>query len=279
MLETVTADTMKGRILIVEDEEGIREMLGYALGKEGFVFDEADSVDTARLLVEKEAPDLILMDWMLPGMSGLDYAKKLRKNPETREIPIIMLTARTEEADKIRGLDCGADDYITKPFSTRELVARINAVLRRSRAEVKNGIIDIEGLSLDVGKPILETSRITSTIVAVPGKWVIVGNPILRDKEKDREEHVAVLLRINPVRLDLPKEKEQNTIQIGANGELELNCSEVELDGLTRMLEKKSVLINFLHAMNYSIGYQKNKNFNYQLFGGTDKNCNRRKPL
>jgi len=157
MLETVTADTMKGRILIVEDEEGIREMLGYALGKEGFVFDEADSVDTARLLVEKEAPDLILMDWMLPGMSGLDYAKKLRKNPETREIPIIMLTARTEEADKIRGLDCGADDYITKPFSTRELVARINAVLRRSRAEVKNGIIDIEGLSLDP-----ETYRVTA---------------------------------------------------------------------------------------------------------------------
>ncbi len=157
MLQTITAGDMKGRILIVEDEEGIREMLGYTLSREGFAFDEANSVDAARVLLEKEAPDLILLDWMLPGVSGVDYARHLRKDPDTRHIPIIMLTARTDEADKVKGLDFGADDYITKPFSTRELVARINAVLRRSQSSSNHDVIDIKGLTLDP-----ETYRVTA---------------------------------------------------------------------------------------------------------------------
>ncbi|MDX1519806.1 MAG: phosphate regulon transcriptional regulator PhoB [Gammaproteobacteria bacterium] len=148
---------MKGKILIVEDEEGIREMLGYTLTREGFSYHEAENIEAARNYVEEEHPDLILLDWMLPGMSGLDYARKLRKNPDTRNIPIIMLTAKTEESDKVKGLDFGADDYITKPFSTRELVARINAVLRRSQNENGQGNIEIKGLSLDP-----ETYRVTA---------------------------------------------------------------------------------------------------------------------
>lgn len=157
MLEAISAENMKGKILIVEDEEGIREMLGYTLSKEGFAFDEAENIDTARSLLEEAPPDLILLDWMLPGMSGLDYAKKLRKNPDTKDIPIIMLTAKTDEGDKVKGLEYGADDYITKPFSTRELVARINAVLRRSQTEVAQGLIEVAGLCLDPG-----TYRVTA---------------------------------------------------------------------------------------------------------------------
>lgn len=150
-------DAMKGRILVIEDESAIREMLGYALMKEGYEFREAADVEQARPLLSGSPPDLILLDWMLPGMSGVDYARRLRSDPETREIPIIMLTARGEESDKIRGLDTGADDYITKPFSTRELLARIRALLRRSVKEGNGGTITVEGLTLDP-----ETFRVTA---------------------------------------------------------------------------------------------------------------------
>ncbi len=157
MLDKVVEQTMKAKILVVEDEEGIREMLGFTLSKEGYEFHQAENTEQADGMINREMPDLILLDWMLPGISGLDFAKKLRKNPETRDIPIIMLTAKASELDKVRGLDVGADDYITKPFSTRELVARINAVLRRSQFDVDQGIIDIHGLSLDP-----ETYRVTA---------------------------------------------------------------------------------------------------------------------
>jgi two-component system phosphate regulon response regulator PhoB len=140
---------MKGRILIVEDEAAIREMLGYALSKEGFAFEEASDADEARAAVNRARPDLILLDWMLPGVSGVDYARRIRNDPETRDIPIIMLTARGGESDKIRGLDTGADDYVTKPFSTKELLARIKAVLRRAQQERTEGPINVAGLTLD----------------------------------------------------------------------------------------------------------------------------------
>jgi len=156
---------MKGKILIIEDELAIREMLGYTLMKDGYSLLEAANVDEARPLLEHDRPDLILMDWMLPGMSGVDYARRVRNAPETKDIPIIMLTARSEEADKIRGLDTGADDYVTKPFSTKELLARIRALLRRA-ATVENdepkGIINIDGLGLDT-----ETFRVTADGVSV----------------------------------------------------------------------------------------------------------------
>ena len=107
-------------------------------------------------MLADEKPDLVLLDWMLPGMNGVDYARRIRNNPDTRDIPIIMLTARGEEADKVRGLDTGADDYITKPFSTRELLARIRAVMRRTKNTDADGIITVKGLSLDP-----ETFRVT----------------------------------------------------------------------------------------------------------------------
>lgn len=147
---------VKDKILIVEDEQAIRDMLGYALMKEGFSCAEAVDVERARCSIKAARPDLILLDWMLPGMSGIDYARSLRNVPETRDIPIIMLTAKGEEADKIRGLETGADDYITKPFSTRELVARVKAVLRRYSGADNGGRFEADGLVLDP-----ETYRVT----------------------------------------------------------------------------------------------------------------------
>ncbi|MGH8119691.1 MAG: response regulator, partial [Gammaproteobacteria bacterium] len=150
----------KGRILIVEDEAAIREMLGYSLMKEGYVCAEAADIEQAREQVRNSRPDIILLDWMLPGMSGIDYARRLRSDPVTQDIPVIMLTAKSDEADKIRALDTGADDYITKPFSTRELLARIRAVLRRYASDALKGdlkIIKVDGLVLDT-----ESYRVTA---------------------------------------------------------------------------------------------------------------------
>lgn len=147
----------KDKILIVEDEGAIRDMLGYALMKAGFLCEEAADTEAARSTLKAERPDLILLDWMLPGMSGIDYARRLKSAPETRDIPIIMLTAKGEEADKVRGLETGADDYITKPFSTRELVARVRAVLRRYVKAETGALIEINGLRLDP-----ETYRVTA---------------------------------------------------------------------------------------------------------------------
>ena len=151
-------ETMKGKILIIEDESAIREMLGYALMKDGYSFQEAADAEEARPILLHDKPDLILMDWMLPGMSGVEYARRIRSVPETRDIPIIMLTARSDEADKIRGLDTGADDYITKPFSTRELLARIRALLRRTSTPTddRKTVVTVAGLILDT-----ETYRVT----------------------------------------------------------------------------------------------------------------------
>ena len=140
---------MKGKILLVEDEAPIREMLGYTLMKAGYTLREAADVEQARPIIADDRPDLVLLDWMLPGMSGYEYARRIRSNPDTSDIPIIMLTARGEEADKVRGLDTGADDYITKPFSTGELLARIRAVMRRAKTRDSEGIVSVKGLTLD----------------------------------------------------------------------------------------------------------------------------------
>jgi two-component system phosphate regulon response regulator PhoB len=149
MLNTINTESMKGKILIVEDESSIREMLGYSLMKEGYAFEEAADVEEARAVINRNKPDLILLDLMLPGMSGIDYARRLRADSETKNIPIIMLTAKGDEVDKVRGLDVGADDYITKPFSTKELLARLRAILRRYATEDQMAVIEINGLELD----------------------------------------------------------------------------------------------------------------------------------
>ena len=143
------AEFMKGKILLVEDEAPIREMLGYTLMKEGYTLREAADAEQARPIIAHDKPDLVLLDWMLPGMNGADYARRIRNNPDTSDIPIIMLTARGEEADKVRGLDIGADDYITKPFSTKELLARIRAVMRRTKNRDSEGVVSVKGLTLD----------------------------------------------------------------------------------------------------------------------------------
>lgn len=135
-------------VLIVDDEPDIREMLRFALEEADFRVLEAGHADEARKLL-LEHPDLLLLDWMLPGRSGLELAAQLKQQPKTRHLPIIMVSARVEEEDRVRGLDTGADDYITKPFSPRELVARVHAVLRRSRSEEIADQIEIGGLCID----------------------------------------------------------------------------------------------------------------------------------
>ena len=140
---------MTARILVVEDEAAIREMLRFTLAREGFEVDEAADVAEARRRLAERRPDLILLDWMLPGVSGLELARRLRREERSRQVPIIMLTARTGEEHKVAGLELGADDYLTKPFSPRELVARIRAVLRRARPEPEAALLEADGLVLD----------------------------------------------------------------------------------------------------------------------------------
>ncbi len=137
-------------ILIVEDEQPIREMVMFALAGAGFEVREAADSRQAQGIIAERLPDLVLLDWMLPGLSGIDFARRLKKEDLTRELPVIMLTARAEEEDTIQGLESGADDYITKPFSPRELVARIRAVLRRGGPAAENEILSANGLSLDL---------------------------------------------------------------------------------------------------------------------------------
>ncbi len=141
---------MSIKILMVEDEAAIRDMVSFTITQAGYQVLEAESVADARVAIADSLPDLILLDWMLPGVSGIEYARTLKKDEMTKHIPIIMLTARGDEFDKIRGFEAGADDYITKPFSVKELQARIKAVLRRSVPALDEEIIDVEGLQLDM---------------------------------------------------------------------------------------------------------------------------------
>ena len=137
------------QVLIVEDERPIREMIAFGLRRAGFEVREAEDCRAARALLADKQPDLLLVDWMLPDMSGLELTRQLKRDRVTRELPIILLTARAEETDKISGLEGGADDYVTKPFSPRELVARINAVLRRASPVAAGERLEISGLALE----------------------------------------------------------------------------------------------------------------------------------
>ena len=140
---------MQKYILIVEDEPAIRDMVAFALRKADMEPAHAADARAAQDMIAERVPDLILLDWMLPGMSGLDLARRLRKDDLTRSVPIIMLTARGEESDRVGGLDAGVDDYVVKPFSPRELIARINALIRRSRGSDTDGMIEIGALRID----------------------------------------------------------------------------------------------------------------------------------
>lgn len=137
------------KILIVDDESAIREMIAVALEMAGYECLEADNARDAYTCVVDQRPDMILLDWMLPETSGIELARRLKRDESTADIPIIMITAKTEEDNKVQGLEVGADDYITKPFSPRELVARLKAVLRRATPQGVESVINIDGLELD----------------------------------------------------------------------------------------------------------------------------------
>ena len=148
-----------GRVLVVEDEAAIAELIALNLRHAGYEVELAASAEAAQAAVDRVLPDLVLLDWMLPGQSGAALARRWRAEARTRELPIIMLTARAEEADKVAGLDAGADDYLTKPFSPSELLARMRAVLRRRAPEALEAAVEIDGLRLDPA-----TRRVTRAI-------------------------------------------------------------------------------------------------------------------
>ena len=136
-------------ILVVEDESSIREMLRFALQREGFNVAEAGDVQSARVKIADQRPDMMLLDWMLPGVSGIEFARELKSHANFRDIPVIMLTARAEEEDKVRGLNLGCDDYVSKPFSFPELIARIQAVLRRAAPGGEEERVAVGALEVD----------------------------------------------------------------------------------------------------------------------------------
>lgn len=137
------------KVLIVEDEESISTLLDYNLSREDFETRIAVDGEDALLKTQEFHPDIVILDWMLPKVSGIEVCRRLRQNPDTRNLPIIMLTARSEETDRIRGLETGADDYLTKPFSTAELLARVKAVLRRIRPALVEDVVEYGDLKVD----------------------------------------------------------------------------------------------------------------------------------
>ena len=214
-------------VLVVEDEDAIREMLALVLEQaELSVRTAADAQQGLALLAEK-SPDLILLDWMLPGISGVEWARRLKKDEVYREIPIILLTARGEEEDKVRGFDVGADDYITKPFSPRELTARIRAVLRRAGKFGKGGKIELGGISLDVeqhrvnvGPAELAVSpteyRLLEFFLTHPGK--VYSRTQLLDQVWGRSTYIeerTVDVHIRRLRKILAEHRREELIQIG----------------------------------------------------------------
>ena len=155
---------MVANILIVEDEESILELIAINLHQAGFNPIRSLNAEYAENIISEALPDLIILDWMLPGMSGVEFAKRVRGNSNTKKVPIIMLTAKSDESNKLKGLEIGADDYMTKPFSPKELIARIKAVLRRKNPELVDEPISINGLALDPNKHLLQYNNKTITI-------------------------------------------------------------------------------------------------------------------
>ncbi|MBT6441687.1 MAG: phosphate regulon transcriptional regulator PhoB [Alphaproteobacteria bacterium] len=141
---------MSPYVLVVEDEPALLTLLRYNLEHEGFEVGEAVDGEDALLMIEERIPDLVLLDWMLPTLSGMEVCRQIRRNTEAGNLPVIMLTARGEESDRVRGLDCGADDYVVKPFSPNELMARIRAVLRRLRPALSANVLEFGDLVMDL---------------------------------------------------------------------------------------------------------------------------------
>ncbi len=168
-------------VLVIEDEPAQREVLAYNLEAEGFAVSRAETGDEGLLLVDEQAPDIIVLDWMLPGVSGIEVCRRLKMRPETRRIPIIMLSARSEEVDRVRGLETGADDYVIKPYSVVELMARVRTQLRRIRPstvgetlEYDDIILDAEAHKVHRGGELLKLGptefRLLATFMEKPGR-------------------------------------------------------------------------------------------------------------
>ena len=169
------------RVLVVEDEPAQREVLAYNLEAEGFAVSRAQDGEEALLLVDEDLPDIIVLDWMMPHLSGIEVCRRLKIRPETRGIPVIMLSARAEEVDKVRGLETGADDYVVKPYSVIELMARVRAQLRRvrpstvgQRLEYDDIVLDAESHRVTRGQDVLKLGptefRLLSTFMEKPGR-------------------------------------------------------------------------------------------------------------
>ena len=166
------------KILVVDDEQAIREMTSFALSKAGIDYELAETAQEAEQVLDTTLVDLVLLDWMLPDMSGIDLARRLRSRPETSGLPIIMLTARGEEEDKVHGLNAGADDYVTKPFSPKELVARIHAVLRRAGSRAAD-TIEVGSIALDpVSRRVrVQESELHLSLTEFELLHVLIGSP------------------------------------------------------------------------------------------------------
>ncbi|MGR3463667.1 phosphate regulon transcriptional regulator PhoB [Limimaricola sp.] len=172
---------VKPHVLVVEDEPSQRAVLSYNLESEGFRISEAEDGDAAMLMIAEEIPDLVVLDWMLPGVSGIEICRRIKARPETRDLPIIMLSARSEEVDRVRGLETGADDYVVKPYSVTELMARVKARLRRSRPAGMGETLEFEDITLDAethrvqraGEPVKlgpTEFRLLATFLEKPGR-------------------------------------------------------------------------------------------------------------
>ncbi len=187
------------KILLVEDEPAQREMLAYNLRAEGYEVVEATDGDDALVLVAEEAPDVLLLDWMIPGTSGIEVCRQLKARSETHELPIIMLSARTEETDRVRGLDIGADDYVAKPYSVAELIARVRSQLRRVSPAKAGQRLECAGVLLDPdrqevtreGRPVKlgpTEFRLLATLMEKPGR--VLSREQLLDRVWGRDIYV-----------------------------------------------------------------------------------------
>jgi two-component system phosphate regulon response regulator PhoB len=187
------------KVLVVEDEAAQREILTYNLEAEGYAVAQADNGEEALLLVDEESPDLIVLDWMLPNVSGIEVCRRLKSRSDTRSVPIIMLSARSEEVDMVRGLETGADDYMVKPYSVAELMARVRNQLRRSRPSALGAVLEWEDITLDPethrvhrGGKVLKLGptefRLLTTFMEKPGR--VWSREVLLDRVWGRDIYV-----------------------------------------------------------------------------------------
>jgi len=225
MVPNKGASEMTARVLIVEDEAPLAELLRYNLEAEGFRVSHSETGEDAEVLVAEERPDLVLLDWMLPQVSGIELCRRLRTRPETRGIPILMLTARGEEGDRIRGLATGADDYVVKPFSLPELMARVKAILRRASPDrmsdqIKAGDIELDRAAHRVTRGMREVRlgptefRLLEFLMESPGR--VLSRSQLLDGVWGRDAFVderTVDVHIGRLRKSLIRGKERDPIR------------------------------------------------------------------